>query len=414
MKKIVLLLVLTFFATIINAQDTIAVFVYSTTKLNEPIDALRSNIEGALKNSAERKYIVLDRTEEFNNVLKKKEYGYQEQGNVSKSQLIRAGNELGAKKICGVVITSYGDEGYFIECKILDIQKNQIDGIARYPNRSGDRLFNLGIASSEKVAISIAEQLNLLSIEQKDQEKRKAEELRIRKEEEQRIREEEQRRKAEEQRIREIEQRREAEEQRVKEAREAEKKRKKEEAERKRAELLNTPFFKEGKNRYIAWSFVGGSYPWGLTTGIESRFGGIMGFGLYADFGVCFTTITVENNSQEFKNITKSMIKYVGGIKLFPYKGLFFGCGFGTISKPTGEAHYDFGYSIDNDEEEIILKDVSTSHGIFFHIGYDFVDNLSADGGLFLGISGGASYDLTNKVYSPSINLKIGYAWGTK
>jgi hypothetical protein len=388
MKKIALLLALTIFTTVVTAQDTIAVFVYSATKLNEPINALRSNIEGALINSAERKYVVLDRTEEFNDFLKK-EYGYQEQGYVSNAQLIKAGNELGANKVCGVVISDYGEEGYFVECKILDIQKNQIDGTARYPNRSGDRILNLGIASSEKAAISIAEQLNLLSIEQKDQEEKRIKEVEEQKKREAAKRE----RRAEEQRIRDE---------------------KKREKEWRKMKLLNTPYFEEGKNRYIAWSVVGGSYPWGLTTGIESRFGGLMGFGLYADFGFCFTDITVEDGYNNFDNVIKTMVKYVGGITVYPYKGLFFDCGFGTISKPE-EYVYEYYFSIhDDDDVEKVKRKVNISHGILIHIGYDYVGNLSDGKNLFIGISGGASYDLTNKELAPSINLKIGYAWGTK
>ena len=147
---------------------------------------------------------------------------------------------------------------------------------------------------------------------------------------------------------------------------------------------------------------------------IESRFGGLMGLGLYADFGVCFTDVTVEDSDHEFDNVIKKMIKYVGGIKIYPYKGLFIDCGFGTISKPEEYVYMYRFYSFVDDDVETVKRKVNTSHGIFIHIGYDYVDDLSDGGGFFLGISGGASYDLINKEYSPSINLKIGYAWGTK
>lgn len=167
MKKIVLLLTLAFFATTVTAQDKIAVFVYSTTKLNQPINALRSKIEEALNKSAEKSYIVVDRTEEFKAILIK-EYGYQEQGNVSNSQLVAAGQQLGANKVCGVVISDYGNEGYFIECVILDVKENRKERIANFP-KDDETIHDLGIATSKRVATSLASQLNLLSI---DQEKR--------------------------------------------------------------------------------------------------------------------------------------------------------------------------------------------------------------------------------------------------
>lgn len=168
MKKLLLLFVCILSVATISAQEKIAVFVYSTTKLNQPTNALRANIEEALNNSDEKAYIVVDRTEEFNEILKK-EFKYQEEGYVSNKQLVTAGEQLGATKVCGVVIVDYGKEGYFIECKILDVKKNQIDKIAKYPTND-EQVNNLGIATSKRVANSLALQLNVRSIDQENQE----------------------------------------------------------------------------------------------------------------------------------------------------------------------------------------------------------------------------------------------------
>ena len=416
MKKIILLFACVLSIATISAQeDTIAVFVYSPTKLNEPINALRSNIEEALVNSASKKYIVLDRTEEFQTVLGK-EIDYQEKGYVSNKQLITVGGELGAKKVCGVVITDYGEEGYFIECKILDIAKKTIDCTAKYPVKKGDRIKNLGIANSEVIASSIAAQLDLLSIDQKDeqiQEEKRKEEERIRKEkrkEEERIQEE---KRKEEERIQ--------EEKRKEEERIRKEKREKEEAkERKRREKeyerANNPYFLENRNKYIAWAFLGGGYPWNLVSSIEFRTGGIIGVGLYGDVGADFMRIIVNDGNDNFAYTTKTMFRYAGGVKFYMYKGLFLDIGYGTISQPTDEVTYDFYLLLSDDESTLVKKMASeSSHGLLFHLGYNFVENLSKEAkGVFIGINGGVTYDITNKEFAPSINLKIGYAWKSK
>ena len=383
MKKIILLFACVLSIATISAQeDTIAVFVYSPTKLNEPINALRSNIEEALVNSASKKYIVLDRTEEFQTVLGK-EIDYQEKGYVSNKQLITVGGELGAKKVCGVVITDYGEEGYFIECKILDIAKKTIDCTAKYPVKKGDRIKNLGIANSEVIASSIAAQLDLLSIDQKDeqiQEEKRKEEERIRKE---------------------------------KREKEEAKERKRREKEYERA---NNPYFLENRNKYIAWAFLGGGYPWNLVSSIEFRTGGIIGVGLYGDVGADFMRIIVNDGNDNFAYTTKTMFRYAGGVKFYMYKGLFLDIGYGTISQPTDEVTYDFYLLLSDDESTLVKKMASeSSHGLLFHLGYNFVENLSKEAkGVFIGINGGVTYDITNKEFAPSINLKIGYAWKSK
>lgn len=171
MKKSVLLFLLILTATSLFAQDKIAVYVYSTAPLNEPINALRANIEEALINSAGSSYTVIDRTEEFQAILDTTR-GYQAKGYVSDNQLIATGKELQVNKVCGVVITDYGKEGYFIECKILDVKERKVDCKAKYPV-GGVKITDLGIATSEKVALSLASQLKLFSDEQMEEVERK-------------------------------------------------------------------------------------------------------------------------------------------------------------------------------------------------------------------------------------------------
>ncbi|MBQ7280545.1 MAG: hypothetical protein IJR13_07490 [Bacteroidales bacterium] len=164
MKKIFFASLLLAFSTLVMAQQKVVVFVYSNNNLNEPTNALRSNIETALINSVGQSYIVLDRTDEFHEFMNK-EYNYQGEGYVSDNQLIAAGEQMGANKICGVVITRYPEEGYFIECKILDIKERKIEKKATYPTNN-ERVNDLGIASSQRIALHLSKQLGVLSSSQ--------------------------------------------------------------------------------------------------------------------------------------------------------------------------------------------------------------------------------------------------------
>ena len=184
MKKLLLLFVCFFFTATILAQEDIAVFVYSTTSLNESTNALRSRMVSALYNNAGNRYTVVDRSAEFWEI-QKMEFGYQERGYVSDKELVAAGMQLGADKVCGVVITFYNKEGYFIECKILDVEKNRLEGQAEYPRvGKGDcYIHDIGIATSQMVAASLAEQLNMGSVGMKEEaNKIKAEQDKIEKE----------------------------------------------------------------------------------------------------------------------------------------------------------------------------------------------------------------------------------------
>lgn len=185
MKRFLFLLILSATFTL-SAQQDIAVFVYSTSKLNEPTNALRSRITSALYNNAGGRYTVVDRSEEFWKILGM-EYGYQERGYVSDKELVAAAKQLGADKVCGVVITYYAKEGYFIECKILDVEKNSLEGQAEYPRVGKGDVYikEIGIATSQMVAASIAEQLDMVSVGMKEEAERiRAEQEKKKKEDE--------------------------------------------------------------------------------------------------------------------------------------------------------------------------------------------------------------------------------------
>ena len=143
----------------------------------------------------------------------------------------------------------------------------------------------------------------------------------------------------------------------------------------------------------IAWGIAGTGYPWNLTSGIEWRWGGIVGFGLYGDIGMDFTYVDAYYYREKE---TKTSFKYAGGIKFYPYRGLFLDCGYGTICPAYVESktYYESG------------------HGVLFHVGYNLFFAAPTDNtGFFLGICGGASYNVINNKYAPSINLKIGISW---
>ena len=160
MKRIAFILVLIIFSTSIIAQENITVFVYSTKQLNEPTAALRSSIVGALVNNGDSKYKVVDRSDEFMKIIGM-EVAYQEKGFVSNKQLTAAGEQLGAQKVCGVVITDYGQDGggYQFECNIIDVKTGAVEAHADYPNGEDALVYQLNIINSRKVAQSLTKRL---------------------------------------------------------------------------------------------------------------------------------------------------------------------------------------------------------------------------------------------------------------
>lgn len=195
--------------------------------------------------------------------------------------------------------------------------------------------------------------------------------------------------------------------------------------------MRENSYCRSKKNEYIAWG-VGGGYPWNIVTSFEYRGGGIVGFGLYGDIGVDLTIISYEefnghyhyigNNQTEvikgqraFSHISKYTFRYAGGLKFYPYKGLFLDFGYGTIASTSAKFEQWVQNPSDNvsfSKEEQIREQVSVGHGWLFHVGYTSVSNLSAGtGGVFFCINGGLSYDVVNKEMTPSINIKWGFAF---
>lgn len=183
-----------------------------------------------------------------------------------------------------------------------------------------------------------------------------------------------------------------------------------------RKSIFQDNSYRQSKNnKYIAWGVVGTGYPWNLATCIEYRTGGVVGFGLYGDIGANFTHISVKDGGK-YASCAKPSFRFIGGLKFFPYKGLFIDFGYGTIAPATANVQHAFGdpYSpnvISKDEKKEIRDMVSTGSGILFHIGHDLVTGLSKGYGFFLGINGGFAYDVVNKKASPSFNIKFGVAW---
>lgn len=197
-------------------------------------------------------------------------------------------------------------------------------------------------------------------------------------------------------------------------------KQKKEGQKKSKVDLMNNSYCEANKNRYVAWSIAGAGYPWNLVTGIEFRAGGLVGVGLYGDIGMDFTNINyscykADEGGKIQLNTLKTAFRYAAGIKFYPYRGLFIDCGYGTISKAVvNDVELNKGYQWKYEEHsrDDARKAVENSHGLLFHAGYNLVTDLSSGAGFFLGVSGGASYDVINKVFAPSVNLKLGVAWG--
>ena len=146
----------------------------------------------------------------------------------------------------------------------------------------------------------------------------------------------------------------------------------------------DNPYCKAYRNRYIAWTIAGAGYPWNVTMGIELRGGGILGIGGYADVGIDLSRWDSYGADVSFR--------YIGGVRFF-YKGVFLSVGYGTIALTRKTEDCE-----------------NSGHGVHFHVGYNGVI-MSRGDGAFYGISGGVAYDVVNKVFYPSVSLKLGWAF---
>lgn len=181
----------------------------------------------------------------------------------------------------------------------------------------------------------------------------------------------------------------------------------------------DNPYCNKNKNRYIAWAIAGAGYPWNVTMGVELRGGGILGIGGYADIGMDFLPISCDisyvdrydNNVHSYETeFFQVSFKYIGGVRLF-YKGLFFSLGYGSVTRIQPiELKYDNDYFADDIKDDI-LKMIK-GHGLHISVGYNLVT--PSANGFFLGISGGFAYDIVNKAFAPSFNLKLGMSFEWK
>ena len=184
--------------------------------------------------------------------------------------------------------------------------------------------------------------------------------------------------------------------------------------------LLDNEYCRKKQNKYFAWGILGGGYPFNAVSGFEFRGGGIIGLGLYSDFGVDFTRITVNDYHSSYgtkvyddiSHVCKTTFHYDIGIKLFPYKGLFLDFGYGSIAPVSTEVDYEYFSESDEDDKSKVRKMVSTGHGWLFHVGYNYVSKYNDSGQFFFGFNAGWAHDVANDKKYPSINLKLGMAWG--
>lgn len=174
------------------------------------------------------------------------------------------------------------------------------------------------------------------------------------------------------------------------------------------------------KERYVAWRIVGAGYPWNLTSGINFRYGfyEFLGVGAYLDLGADFTHINVLSSGEYYKT-TGCHFHYSGGVKFYPYRGLFVGCGFTSIAPAVQKVSVNYYVSHNSDgwvkgsDAKSIQNLVNQSNGVAFGVGYDLVTNRNNGGsGFYLGLNAGAVYDIQNKTISPTASLRIGVAWG--
>lgn len=194
------------------------------------------------------------------------------------------------------------------------------------------------------------------------------------------------------------------------------------EARTRRLNVIDFP-----KERYVAWRIVGAGYPWNLTSGVNFRYGfyEFLGIGAYLDLGADFTHVNVTLVSGDKAKTTSCHFHYSGGVKFYPYRGLFVDCGF-TSKTPAHQnvlANLKIS-SFDKDSDgwlknsssaaKIIKNAIEQSNAIMFGVGYDLVTNRNdkfSNDGFYLGVSVGAMYDINSKKFSPTASLRIGVAW---
>lgn len=217
-----------------------------------------------------------------------------------------------------------------------------------------------------------------------------------------------------------------------------------EEAKRAREERLkNNDYINNRRNKYVAWGIAGASYPWNLNTSIEFRYGSSVGFGMYGEIGVGFSKLNITNlynivasarpdhehfysDYEPYQGKKLTYLMYSVGLKFFPYRGLFIGCGYSSympflmnIECPEDilpEDYSDYRETYRRNTEFCIdaIRNKKVNGGMQFMLGYDFVSKMKDNLGFYLGVKGGIIYDIKNKSVIPLAGLKLGVAFGYK
>lgn len=192
----------------------------------------------------------------------------------------------------------------------------------------------------------------------------------------------------------------------------------------RRKRLNDNDYVDNERNKYVAWGIVGASYPWNVNSSIEFRCGNTVGFGLYGELGVGVSKLDIKAlhhpdseirlQQDKLQNKIFGFFSYSAGIKFFPYRGLFIGCGYGSYLKyplkiecpdeNTGEQNIDY------------CKDAmrNPNSGVQCLLGYDFVNKMKYNSSFYLGVKGGIIYDINNKLIVPLVGLKLGIAFSYK
>lgn len=152
-----------------NEPQTIVVVVYNPANIDEAAkNALESGMNFALNNVRDRRYTVLDHSEEMDIILHK-EISYAEK-NVSTSQIASLGNQLGAQLVCGIIITKSNNDIHF-ETKIINVESHTLISNADYDQCSYSNnkpITELNINLARHVAKHLADGLGLLDVDEKN------------------------------------------------------------------------------------------------------------------------------------------------------------------------------------------------------------------------------------------------------
>lgn len=152
-----------------NEPQTIVVVVYNPANIDEAAkNALESGMNFALNNDRDRRYTVLDHSEEMDIILHK-EISYAEK-NVSTSQIASLGNQLGAQLVCGIIITKSNNDIHF-ETKIINVESHKLISNADYDQcgySNNKPITELNINLARHVAKHLADGLGLLDVDEKN------------------------------------------------------------------------------------------------------------------------------------------------------------------------------------------------------------------------------------------------------